>query len=81
VSFTGSSVGGTVTFTENGVFLGSTSVANGEASIILEGYPKGVHTITASYSGDATHVAQTATFTIRVQDPRLPAVLDLLLSN
>lgn len=82
VFFTGSSVSGTVSFTENGVFLGSTWVANGTASVILVGFSKGVHTITATYSGDGTHAAQTINFTIKVQDLRwLPAVLDLLLSN
>jgi len=82
VNFSGSSVGGTVTFTENGVFLGSTSVANGQASILLESYSKGTHTITASYSGDGIHAAQTVTFTVRVQDLGwLPPVLKLLLSD
>jgi hypothetical protein len=82
VFFTGSSVSGTVSFTENGVLLGSTWVANGAASVILVGFSKGVHTITATYSGDGTHAAQTINFTIKVQDLRwLPAVLDLLLSN
>jgi YD repeat-containing protein len=82
VSFTGSSVSGTVSFTENGMFLGSTWVANGVASIILVGFPKGVHNITAIYSGDGRHAAQTINFTIKVQNLNwLPAVLDLLLSN
>jgi len=79
VNFSGSSVSGTVTFTENGVFLGSTWVDNGQASIIFEGFPKGVHTITVSYLGDGTHAAQALNFTIKVQDLSwLPAVLQLL---
>ena len=77
-----SSATGTVTFTENGVFLGSTWVASGQANVILQGLPNGTHTITATYSGDGTHGAQTKTFTIKIQDIRwLPAVLDLLLSH
>lgn len=76
------SAGGTVTFSENGVFLGSTWVTSGQAGVILQGLPNGTHTITATYSGDGTHAPQTTTFTIRIQDIRwLPAVLDLLLSN
>lgn len=79
VSFSGSTVTGTVTFMENGVFLGSTTVANGQASILLEGYSKGTHTIAAIYSGDSIHAAQNVTFTIRVQDfGWLPPILDLL---
>jgi hypothetical protein len=79
VHFTGSSVYGTVTFTENGVFLGSTWVTDGQASIILEDFPRGVHTITAMYFGDGTHAAQTTSFTIRVQNLNwLPAVMELL---
>jgi len=82
VSISDSSATGTVDFTENGVFLGSTQVSNGEASVILEGFPNGVHTITATYSGDATHPRQITTFTIHVQNLLwLPAVLQLLLQN
>jgi hypothetical protein len=46
------------------------------------GFPKGVHNITAIYSGDGRHAAQTINFTIKVQNLNwLPAVLELLLSN
>jgi len=73
---------GTVTFTENGQFLGSASVSNGEASVILEGYALGTHTITASYSGDSGNAPYSFTFTIKVQNLSwLPAVLQILLSN
>ena len=72
---------GTVIFTENGKFIGQASVSGGQATVILEGYAYGTHTITASYSGDGTYTAQTMTFTVSVQkNPTwLPAVLDLLL--
>jgi YD repeat-containing protein len=43
---------GTVTFTENGVFLGSAFIYEGQASVLLEGFSMGSHAITASYSGD-----------------------------
>ncbi len=83
VSITGvGSPSGIVTFTENGVFLGSAFVYANQASVILEGLPTGVHTITASYSGDGSNAPRTFTFTIKVQDLRwLPAVLDLILSE
>lgn len=72
---------GTVTFTENGTTLGTASVVNGQATVVLQGYPQGTHTLTASYSGDGTGDApQTTTFTIKVQSLNwLPAVLQLLL--
>ncbi len=80
VNVSDSTATGTLTLTENGVFLGSTWVASGQAGIILQGLPNGVHTITATYSGDGSHGAKTTTFTIKIQDIRwLPAVLDLLL--
>lgn len=80
VNVSNASATGTVTFIENGVFLGSTWVANGQASVIIEGLSNGVHTISATYSGDGTYATQTTTFTIRVQNLSwLPAVLDLLL--
>lgn len=71
---------GTVTFTESGTFLGSASVSNGHATVILQGLSKGTHTIVASYSGDGADAAQTTTFIVKVQDLGwLPAVLQLLL--
>lgn len=77
-----SSPTGTVTFTENGVFIGSTTVYAGEASIILEGFSLGTHTITASYSGDSNNAPYSYTFTIKVQNLSwLPGVLEILLSN
>ena len=73
---------GIVTFTENGLFLGSAFVYANQASLILEGLSTGVHTITASYSGDGSNAPHSHTFTIKVQDLRwLPAVLDLILSE
>lgn len=82
VNVAGSSPGGTVTFTENGVFLGSAPVINGQASITVEALASGMHSIRATYTGDGIHAPQVATFNIRVQDLRwLPAVLDLLMSE
>lgn len=83
VSVAGNGVpSGLVTFTENGVFLGSAYVFDNQASIFLQGLPVGRHTITASYSGDGSNEPYAHTFTIRVQNLSwLPAVLDLLLSN
>jgi hypothetical protein len=73
---------GTVTFTENGLFLGSASASGGEASVILEGFALGTHRITASYSGDSANAPYSFAFTIKVQNLSwLPAVLELLLSN
>lgn len=73
---------GMVTFSKNGVFLGSMFVASGQASILLEDFPLGVHTITANYAGDATHAASSLEFTVRIQNLSwLPGVLELLLSE
>jgi hypothetical protein len=80
VNISNPSAGGTVTYAENGTFLGSAAVAHGQATIILQGLSKGTHTITANYSGDGADTAQVTTFTVKVQDLSwLPAVLDLLL--
>jgi Bacterial Ig-like domain (group 3) len=77
-----SSPGGTVVFTENGTFLGSTVVQSGDASIILEGFAVGTHAITVSYAGDANNPPYSYSFTIKVQNLSwLPAVLELLLSD
>ena len=83
VNISGSSPpSGMVTFTENGTFLGSAFVYAGQATVILEGFPKGTHTITASYSGDGANAPYSYSFTIKVQNLSwLPAVLEILLSN
>jgi YD repeat-containing protein len=82
VNVSGSAPGGTVTFTENGVFLGVAYVVGGQASISLESFPPGAHSIRATYSGDGTYAPQVSTFNIKVVDIRwLPAVLELLLSE
>lgn len=73
---------GTVDLTENGVYLGSAWVTNGQVSIVLQGLSQGAHNITVTYSGDGTYAAQTTTFAVKVQDIRwLPALLQLLLQS
>lgn len=73
---------GVVTFSENGVFLGSAYTFDNQASIFLEGLSLGMHTITVTYSGDGANDPYSRTFTLRVQNLSwLPAVLDLLLAE
>lgn len=82
VTISGADATGAVTFTEGGIFIGSAVVIDGQASIVLEGFSLGTHTITATYSGDGSHAPSTLTFTIKVQDLSwLPVILDLILSN
>lgn len=82
VNVAGGSPTGLVTFSERGVFLGSTWVVDGVASIFLENFPLGLHEITVAYAGDGTTLPQTTTLTIKVQNLSwLPAVLDILLSD
>lgn len=81
VNVGGASPGGTVTFTEGGVVLGTAYVIDGRASIDVLGVALGSHTITATYSGDASHSENTVTFQVRVVNlDWLPAVLDLVLN-
>lgn len=80
VNLGSSAATGTLTLSENGVYLGSTWVSNGQTTIILQGLTKGSQTITATYSGDGTYAPQTMNFTINVQNLSwLPAVLNQLL--
>ncbi len=82
ISVQGASSTGLVTFTENGTFLGSAYVQGGQASIVLEGFGLGTHTITASFSGDGINAPFSQVFTVKVQNLSwLPAVLQLLLSD
>jgi hypothetical protein len=82
VNISGTSPSGMVTFTENGVFLGSAFVYDGQASVLLEGFALGAHTIVATYSGDGANAPTTHTFTIKIQNLSwLPAVLEIILSD
>jgi len=76
------SPGGVVTFKENGVYLGSAFVVDGQASVFLVGFALGDHTITATYSGDGVHEPHVQTFTVNVRDLSwLPAVLGIILGD
>jgi YD repeat-containing protein len=73
---------GVVTFKEGTTTLGYAAVNGGDASVILEGFALGTHTITAEYSGDSFNKPYSYTFTITVRNlDWLPAVIELLLSN
>jgi len=56
---------GTVTFTDGSTDLGAATLADGTATL-AKVLPGGTHTITASYSGDASHIASSATATVTV---------------
>ena len=82
VSVSGSSPGGTVTFTENGAFIGIAQVVGGQASITVEGLTNGAHSILATYSGDGSYAPQAMAFNITIRNLLwLPAVLQILLSD
>lgn len=82
VNVSGATPGGTVTFTENGAFLGIAYVSGGQATITFEGLPQGTHSIRATYSGDGSYAPKVDTFSIKVRDIRwLPAILELLLAD
>jgi hypothetical protein len=51
---------GTVTFFDGGVSLGSAPLAAGTAGISLAGLAAGVHSITATYSGDSNFTGNTS---------------------
>jgi hypothetical protein len=80
VSVGGTSPTGTVSFYVGTTFLGSAAVVGNTATIEVLDLPKGLHTITATYSGDGTNARSSLTLSINVIDiDWLPAVLDLLL--
>ena len=56
-----------VDVTSMGVVV-SVTLSDGQASVVLEELSAGVHTITASYSGDDSDAPYSHTFTIKVQD-------------
>jgi hypothetical protein len=60
VSCPGFSPSGTVTFVDGGTTLGSAPVSGGMASLSTSSLAAGSHSLTASYSGDASCAAATA---------------------
>lgn len=76
-----SSATGTVTFSSGGSIIGTAFVMNGQGSIDVLGLPLGMHTITATYSGDSANSGNTVTYQIKIVNlDWLPAVLELLLN-
>ncbi len=57
---------GTVQFFDGGVPLGTATVTNGSAALTTTFSTAGIHSLTASYSGDANYVAVTASFSLGV---------------
>lgn len=73
---------GTVSFYEDGTFLGSAPVIDGVATVELVGWSRGTHSIEVRYSGDVSNAANSLTIPIRVITlDWLPAVLDILLGD
>jgi hypothetical protein len=71
---------GAVAFYANDTLVETVLVTNGQARVVLRGFPRGTYTVTARYSGDANNGAATTTFTINIRDLAwLPAVLNLML--
>ena len=63
VSPTSATPTGTVTFTEGGTNLGSTTIYIGKFTLTIPALAVGSHQITATYSGNASFAASSATFT------------------
>jgi hypothetical protein len=71
---TPASATGTVAFFDNGAPIGSSAVSSGAASVTAAALAVGVHSITATYSGDAnntTATAPAATVTIGKASPAI----------
>jgi hypothetical protein len=57
---------GTVSFTANGMLLGSATPDNGVATFTADSLPVGADTVTAIFAGDANHNQSSATISITV---------------
>lgn len=82
INVSNAAAGGTVTFTENGIVLGTAPVSNGASVLELDGFSIGPHSIRATYSGDGAFAPAAGTFSVQVRDLRwLPSLLDFLLND
>jgi hypothetical protein len=57
---------GTVSFTSNGMLLGSATPNQGVATLTVESLPVGADTVTATFAGDANHNQSSASISITV---------------
>lgn len=65
VSGSGATPGGTVTYSVDGVVVGSAAVASGVATYTYAGFPNtGAHTLSAAYSGDTAYAAGSASLVV-----------------
>jgi YD repeat-containing protein len=69
VNIGGTSPSGTVAFVKQGSVLGTAHVLTGSASVEVMGLGAGPHTLTATYSGDATYSANSLTYDLTVLLP------------
>eukprot|EP01037_Dinobryon_pediforme_P015481 gene15481-15625_t len=58
---------GTVTFYEDGVAIGTATVASGKASLMTPALTAGSHIFSATYSGDSAYQTTTAALTVTVK--------------
>lgn len=80
VNVGGTAATGMVSFYFDGQFYGAAPVVNGVANIGFQSVAPGNYTVTATYSGDDFHEANSVTFDVTVRDLSwLPSVLDLIL--
>ena len=72
---------GTVSFYEDGTFLGSASIVGGVATVEIIGLTRGTHNITTTYSGDVTNASSSVSFPVKIVNlDWLPSVLEILLN-
>ncbi len=57
---------GTVSFYDSGAFLGIGTIAAGKATLTAQQFTAGTHSLTAIYSGDATHLTSTGSLALVV---------------
>jgi hypothetical protein len=65
VSGAGATPTGTVTFLDGGVSIGSGTLASGKATLVKANFSVGIHTLTASYGGDANYSPSTSAATLQ----------------
>jgi|GEM_PF-797410 parallel beta-helix repeat (two copies) len=74
VSSTGGTPTGTVTFAEGATTLGTAAVTNGSGTLTVGALTAGLHSITASYSGDATFGTSTSAALSQAVNPAATAI-------
>lgn len=77
----GRSPDGAVNFYDNGVFIGSGTIAGGKATLTTAALNFGYHNFSATYAGDGANAVSSTTVATRVESGRVTATIMSIINS